>query len=146
MGAHDLVLVAHAFSTLAMTGLIWFVQIVHYPMFDRVGVDVFAEYEMVHARRTGFVVAPLMLTEAVTSAAIAISPPPGIDPGWAWAGLVMVGALWASTAFLQVPCHRALERGFDARVHRRLVATNWVRTALWTARGFLALGMLGWAA
>lgn len=137
-----LLLATHAFATLAMTGLIWFVQIVHYPMFARVGDDCFAAYELVHARRTGLVVAPLMLTEAATGALIAIAPPVGVPHAWAWAGLAMIGALWASTAFLQVPCHRALERGFDARVHRRLVATNWLRTAIWTVRGGLALAML----
>ncbi|HEX2205610.1 MAG TPA: hypothetical protein VHG91_20025 [Longimicrobium sp.] len=47
--------------------------------------------------------------------------------------------VWLSTALLQVPMHGRLERGFDAAAHRRLVATNWVRTVAWTARGVLLL-------
>jgi hypothetical protein len=51
--------------------------------------------------------------------------------------------IWLSTALLQVPRHRALEAGFDPAAHRALVATNWIRTVAWTARGFLLLACLG---
>jgi hypothetical protein len=50
--------------------------------------------------------------------------------------------IWASTALWQVPAHRRLEHGFDPRVHGRLVSTNWVRTAAWSARGVVALALL----
>lgn len=40
-----------------MTGVIWFVQIAHYPLFSRVGQPGFSEYEREHARRTSRVIA-----------------------------------------------------------------------------------------
>jgi hypothetical protein len=40
---------------------------------------------------------------------------------------------------LQVPLHQKLSSGFDAAVHRRLVATNWWRTVGWTLRGVCLL-------
>ncbi len=39
---------AHITATLYMTGLIWFVQIVHYPLFARVGNAEFSAYEQRH--------------------------------------------------------------------------------------------------
>ncbi len=49
-------------AALFMTGLIWFVQIVHYPLFARVlrntAPDAFRAYEASHANRTSFVVFP----------------------------------------------------------------------------------------
>jgi len=33
----------HLFATAGMVGLIWFVQVVHYPLFSRVGAVGFAE-------------------------------------------------------------------------------------------------------
>ncbi|MFY0528690.1 hypothetical protein ACN28I_37835 [Archangium gephyra] len=36
MPSTPLVLLAHAAATLFMVGLIWFVQVVHYPLFSRV--------------------------------------------------------------------------------------------------------------
>ncbi|MBI1338452.1 MAG: hypothetical protein GC164_16035 [Phycisphaera sp.] len=125
-----------------MVGLIWFVQIVHYPLFARVGGDVFAVYEWHHTRQTTWVVAPLMLTELVSAVAIVLWPPRAVAPSLAWSGLVLLAVIWLSTALLQVPCHRKLERGFDPRVARRLVSSNWVRTVAWSLRGLVALGML----
>ena len=39
--------------------------------------------------------------------------------------------------------HRLLAAGFDVPAWRLLVATNWLRTAAWSARGALALAMIG---
>jgi len=144
-----LVLHAHALATLAMLGLIWFVQIVHYPLFARVGESGFAAYEAAHQRRTTLIVAPLMLTELATAATIALAPL--VAPQSAIArvphslgvvGLALVLLAWASTALVQVPLHRALGAGFDAPRAARLVRSNWMRTAIWTVRAPIALAML----
>ena len=139
------IVMAHAFCTVAMAGLIWFVQIVHYPLFVEVGSGEFTRYEALHCRRTGYVVAPLMLTELATAAWLFFRPPTsGVE--WATtAGIALLAAAWLSTALLQVPCHRRLERGFDPAVARRLVGTNWIRTIAWTARALLALHVVGGA-
>ena len=47
-----------------------------------------------------------------------------------------------STAFLQVPLHKKLTEGLDLAVVRRLVNTNWLRTAVWTIRAGLVLLMV----
>jgi hypothetical protein len=57
--------------------------------------------------------------------------------GTAWAGLALLGVVWASTGLLQVPRHGELARGWNPRAHRRLVTSNWLRTAAWTARAAL---------
>ena len=131
-------LAAHAFATLFMTGLIWFVQVVHYPLFDRVGKSGFAEYERQHTRRTGWVVGGPMLLDMALALLLAWSP--GGLP--AWCGLGLLGVVWLSTALGQVPAHLRLEQGFDAGAHRRLVRGNWIRTIGWSLRGVLAIGML----
>jgi hypothetical protein len=107
-------LLLQAFATFAMTGLIWFVQVVHYPLFRAVGAPGYAEYQDQHMRLTTLVVGPLMLVE-------------------------VAAALWLSTALLSVPRHEALRHGFDASAHGALVATNWIRTAAWTLRSALLL-------
>jgi hypothetical protein len=136
------ILIAHAASTLMMTGLIWFVQVVHYPLFARVGGAEFTVYAALHQRLTTVIVGPLMLTEALTAGWLALRPPEGVGPALPIAGLGLVALLWLSTAFLQVPCHRRLSLGFDARAGRRLVRTNWLRTAAWTARSAIAMALL----
>jgi hypothetical protein len=135
-----LVLHLHAAATLALVGLIWFVQVVHYPLFGRVGAEGFPQYATLHQRRTTWVVAPLMLIEAGTGLWLVVD---SALPAWQpWTGLALLVAIWASTACLQVPLHGRLAAGFDPRAHRALVRTNWLRTAAWTARGALVLLML----
>ncbi len=132
-------LTAHLAATLFMTGVIWFVQIVHYPLFRLVGDEFFARYEQAHTFWTTWVVAPPMLTELATAVLLLFDKPKGISGGILWLNLALLLVIWLSTAFLQVPCHQRLGQGFDEAVHRWLVATNWIRTFCWTARSGLLL-------
>lgn len=129
-------------STLAMVGLIWFVQVVHYPLLAQVGREGFRRYEMDHQRLTTWVVAPLMLTELVTAMLLFRWRPVGVGSMTIWIGLILVALIWLMTYAVQVPQHAALVVSYDARIQKRLVAGNWFRTAAWTARGLLALSML----
>jgi len=135
-------LLAHAAATLFMVGVIWFVQLVHYPLFARVGRPGFAAYSGSHARLTGLVVGPPMLLEAATAVALVVWTPPGISVPLVWVGLILVAGIWLSTAFLQSPRHTTLGRGFDPSAHRFLVTSNWLRTVLWSLRGLVVLCIL----
>ncbi len=130
---------AHAGATLFMVGLIWFVQVVHYPLFGSVGSDAFRAYADRHRALTTLVVGPVMLAEAVFALLIVAGNPGSVV---AWVGAALLGVCWASTFFVQVPLHMKLGEGFDAPAHRALVRTNWVRTAAWSARGVLALVLI----
>ena len=130
------VLLLNLVSTLFMVGLIWFVQIVHYPLFKFARGDEFVVYQRQHQRLTTWVVAVPMIVEAVTSGLLVLYPPP-TNSALVLLGVGLLFIIWVSTALLQVPCHEELTRGFDARIHNQLVWTNWVRTICWTLRGFL---------
>ena len=139
-------LIAQTFATLYMTGLIWFVQLVHYPMFAKVSHDVFVEYERVHQARTLWAVGPMMLLELAAAIAMLSVRPPGV-PGWVgWVGLGLLLVIDGSTAVFFGQQHGRLSAGFDAELHRQLVDWNWVRTIGWTARGVLLLGAIRIAA
>ena len=137
-----MLLLTHAFSTCFMVGLIWFVQIVHYPMFRDVGEANFRDYEIKHSRLTTWVVGPVMLVEIATSALILMKAVDSVDKRLALIGAVLIGIVWLSTALLQVPMHQKLESGFLPDAWHRLVWTNWIRTIAWSARGVVALAML----
>ena len=140
-----LLLLLHAAATLFMTGLIWFVQVVHYPLFARVGDDGYAGYQAAHVRRTGWVVAPAMLAELVSGVALLWLRPGGVPAAWIWLGLGLLAVVWFSTALVQVPRHDALAAGWDERAGRELVGTNWLRTIAWSVRALLVLAMLSTA-
>jgi hypothetical protein len=125
-----------------MVGVIWIVQIVHYPLFDRVGVETFSRYARDHVTLITPVVLPLMAIEALTAVLLTLYPPPGMQRSWAWAGLILVAVLWLSTVFVQAPQHSRLSSGFNADTYQFLVVSNWIRTLVWTLRGLLVLWWL----
>ena len=134
------VLLVQLASTLFLVGLIWFVQIVHYPLFAAVPASASAAYERAHTERTTWVVIVPMLIEL--GSAVWLAALPGEDRALRYVGVGLVGLVWASTFFLQVPMHERLSSGFDTSAHMRLVLTNWIRTAAWTARGGIVLYLL----
>lgn len=119
-----------------MVGLIWFVQVVHYPLLAHIDAAGIAE----HQRRTGWVVGPPMIVEALTTVLLVVDRPEGVPAAAAVAGLGLLALIWISTALIQVPRHRGLAAG-SGEV-RRLVAENWIRTVAWTGRGAVVAWML----
>lgn len=134
---------AHLGATLAMVGLIWVVQLVHYPLFAQVGADTFGAYHTAHTRQITWIVAPTMGIELVTGGALVAVPPSGVPSAALWLGFALLLVVWGSTALIQMPLHARLARGFDMLLIERLVATNWLRTLAWSARAALVLWMTG---
>ena len=132
----------HLAATLYMTGLIWMVQRVSYPLMAFVGQAESAEFERLHCDRIAWVVGFPMLVEGVTGLVLLWFSPTWF-PAWGfWLGAALMFGNAASTQFLQVPCHKKLAAGFNRNVHQRLVKTNWIRTVFWSLRSFLVIGML----
>lgn len=134
------------FSTFAMTGLIWLIQLVHYPLFGKVGEEQFVAYETAHSRRITPIVMPLMVAELLSCLWLAWRPETAgqfTAPQWLWVtAAAMAVLIWISTAVLQVPMHNRLEQGFNEQVWRSLVNTNWIRTALWSSRSVILIVIL----
>ncbi len=135
-------LFAQLAATLYMVGVIWMVQLVHYPLYNKVGREAFPEYEARHNDGMTLVVGPAMLLEAATVVLLALVPNSRVSPAAAWLGAGLLAIIWLSTAFLQVPCHNRLVAGFDQATYERLVHSNWIRTIAWSLRGLLALAMV----
>lgn len=143
MNAVQALALAHAVSTGLMAGLVWFVQVVHYPLFASVGEEKFKAYAAAHQSRTTLIVAPLMLIEAASAIGLLLMWPTDAGPRTlAIVSAALLAVVWASTFGVQVPLHTRLARGFDATIHRRLVATNWLRTLAWSARAVIATLMV----
>ena len=125
-----------------MFGIIWFAQIVHYPLFSKVGRDSFTEYQDANLKRTVFVVIPLQMLELFTALLLVWKVPLGLLPVQVWTNLILIGITWISTATLQVPNHAKLARGFNPKTYTILVYSNWIRTVAWTLRGAIIIWML----
>ncbi|MEQ8523808.1 hypothetical protein [Gracilimonas sp.] len=117
-----------------MTGLIWIVQLVHYPSFHFVGTDNFEAFQQHHVKSIDKIVIPLMVTEITSSFGLA-----WID-GWFSlnaVGFYLVIGIWVATGLFSVPAHSKLEKAKDKEAIRKLVSTNWIRTVLWTFKSII---------
>lgn len=125
----------HLVATASMIGVIWFVQLVHYPSFKFIDSATFTEFERFHVRRTSLVVAPLMLVEVVTGGVLLFSPTGSFLFQLSMVLLVLV---WALTFVVLVPLHHQLEQGKAPEKIERLLYFNRIRAVLWTLAAFLA--------
>jgi len=125
-------LVVHAAVTWALVGMIWTVQLVHYPLWAQMSGDAFREYHARHMWRITMLVAPLAAVEFLTAAGLVWCGARGF---WLLVSFVPMLVSGFSTFFVQVPLHARLAVGFDAETLRKLVLSNWWRTAAWTVRG-----------
>ena len=135
---YNSIFVAHLACTWFMTGLIWFVQVVHYPLYAHIAARDFVDYENAHCSLTTLVVAPVMLLELFSALALLFAHPKGIAAGEAIINLFLLGLIWLATFFIADQMHGTLNAGLDLSVVKALVQWNWLRTIVWSIR---ALGL-----
>ena len=124
-----------------MTGLIWFVQVVHYPLLASVPNEISAGTSLQHQRLTGRVVGPVMAVEFATALHLVLSPPRGLGPWWPSAAFAFLAIALATTVFYSVPLHARMANGQDLVASKRLINSNWIRTAAWSSRTIVVVIM-----
>lgn len=129
--------ILYLFTTFFMTGLIWFVQVVHYPLFSSISTQDFVSYEMKHKQRTSFVVMPVMLFELFLSVYFFFYPIWNHSYHLFVVSSLCTLLIWLTTFFIQMPLHQKLSYGFQHGWYSQLVYSNWLRTCLWSTRSLL---------
>ena len=123
-------------SVLYLCGLIWTIQLVHYPSFHFVDQVNFRRFYRLHYRRISAIVVPAMLAEFLCGIYLLFRKPSyGATLHLFLLGILVV--IWTSTFLLQVPIHRRLQTTRSESTIKSLVNTNWIRTLGWTLRGII---------
>ena len=138
----EVILVANLASTLVMVGVIWFVQVVHYPLLAIVPISTASSVAVVHQRRTAYVVGLPMAVEGFSTLGLLGAAPDALWWWLPWVGAILLAVALGSTVFLSVPRHGAMASNPTPELGRELVVTNWPRTIAWTARAGICLWML----
>ncbi|WP_442505800.1 hypothetical protein SH528x_004609 [Novipirellula sp. SH528] len=130
MNIHDIVLQLKPLVDAGLFVLIWLVQWIIYPSFEFCDPDRFKSWHTRYTQLISFFVIPLMFAQVGLHGWAIVS-----DPSIAgWFAILCIAIAWGSTFVLSVPCHNRLQQhGYDVATIGRLVQTNWVRTAAWTA-------------
>ncbi len=123
---------------LLLTGLIWTIQLVHYPLFLKIEEASFIQYLNAHQKQITPLVAPLMIIELLcsiwlffhlfkTHLIIAIIQ------------VFLVLIIWLSTFLVQVPLHQKLIKAYNKKACQKLIDSNWLRTICWSLRAAVLL-------
>ena len=121
----------HLATSWALLGLIWTIQLSHYPSFKFVEENQFLEFHQHHTKSITLIVMPLMLLE------LGLVFWQSYQTNWSsiWVvPLILVLMIWASTFFISVPLHEQLGNGKNLETIKKLVDTNWIRTILWSVK------------
>ena len=127
-----IILITHIVTTIFMTGLCWFVQIVHYPLFKAIERQKFPAYERKNAI-TGFITVPIMMIEIITGLILLYE----YQDSLYILNMILLVLIWLSTVVFQVPIHLKLMQEGSPELITKVINTNWIRTISWTARTLL---------
>lgn len=125
-----------------MVGLIWLIQLVHYPLFAGVGSSGWRVWHERHASQITPLVGVLMAVEGLSYLMLLSEPMGTLGRRLFLASGVLLALHLCSTAFVQVPLHGKLGAGHDEATIAQLVRTNWIRTFAWTGRGVLVAWLM----
>jgi uncharacterized membrane protein len=121
----------HAAISLSLACVLWTVQLVIYPAFRFIDPALFARWHNGYTGAITWIVAPLILlqTGGVAGRLIILG-----RPDFLW-GIEAISTLlaWFVTVAVSVPIHAKLQQARCEHSMQRLVSTNWLRTAAWTA-------------
>lgn len=123
-----------------LCGLIWTIQLVHYPLFARVPAAGWPVYEAEHQQRITVLVLPLMVANVGLALALLLD---GAQPeGVAVLNAALAGGVFLATGLVYAPMHGRLSTAHDPDLIRRLVRLNWLRTVAWTAQVACAVALV----
>jgi hypothetical protein len=128
-----------------MTGVIWLVQLVMYPQFQRVQPEEFRTYYLFHARWISMIVIPVMIGQGLSAGALwfqkiflQANHTPGLtsfaqESIVAGLPLIFTAAVFMQTMFMEMPVQLKLGKGgHNALLVDKLIRDNWWRTITWS--------------
>jgi len=124
-------------STSFMVGVIWVIQLLHYPSFHFINDQKYIEFQHFHMQRISFIVIPAMLIELASALSLAYF----FRSSLTIILLALLLGIWGITFIFFTNIHQKLTNGYDHIVVNRLVQINWFRTALWSLRFIILLSI-----
>jgi hypothetical protein len=115
-----------------MVGVIWVIQLVHYPSFRFTDREKYVSFQIFHMRNISFIVVPVMILEFLSGLLLVLYH--SNHESLLRISFILLLIIWLVTALFFAQIHQKLSKGYDETLVRNLVSLNWIRTLLWTIR------------
>jgi len=133
----ELLLKVILLSTSVMVGVIWVIQLLHYPSFHFINEKKYIEFQHFHMQRISFIVIPVMLIELASALLLSYF----FRSSLTIILLALLLGIWGITFIFFTNMHQKLTNGYDRANVDSLVKNNWSRTALWSLRLIILLSI-----
>ena len=120
-----------------MVGVIWVIQLLHYPSFHFINDQKYVDFQYFHMQRISFIVIPAMLVELASGLLLAYF----FRSSLTIILLAFLLGIWGITFIFFTNLHQKLTTGYDRIIVDTLVKINWPRTALWSLRLIILLSI-----
>ena len=120
----------HFLSTSLMVGIIWVIQLLHYPTFHFIKESDYVEFQHFHMQRISFIVVPVMIIELLSGFMLVYY----FRSNLLILCLIILLVIWSITFVFFTKLHQSLLGGYDKIIVDKLVQINWSRTVLWSLR------------
>ena len=120
----------HFLSTSLMVGIIWVIQLLHYPTFHFIKESDYVEFQHFHMQRISFIVVPVMIMELLSGFMLVYY----FRSNLSILCLIILLVIWSITFVFFTKLHQSLLDGYDKIIVDKLVQINWSRTVLWSLR------------
>ena len=129
------ILAMHLLVASIMVGVIWVIQLVHYPSFRFTDKEKYVSFQIFHMRNISFIVMPVMILEFLSGLVLVLYN--NNHESLLMVSFFLLLIIWLVTALFFAQIHQKLSKGYDETLVTKLVSLNWIRTLLWTVRSFI---------
>ena len=126
----QIILLVHIVTTLFMTSICWFVQVVHYPLFYEMKFSDLIFYERKNVLFTAILAIPIMMVELLSGFYLLYVHQDYLHSF----NVIFIIIVALSTFLFQAPLHLKLMENPSSELVTKLIRTNWIRTISWTIR------------
>ena len=113
-----------------LVGLIWLIQLIHYPAFRHIESSCWNQFHQAHSAALGLLAGGPMVISLLVGVWLAYTA--GDVRQYVVVGCEILA--WLVTFGLSVPEHTRLAKAKDGAAIARLIRWNWVRTLAWTVK------------
>ena len=136
----------HLLLCIGVTAILWFMQIVHYPLLPYVDAGKWTQFSEKRRMFTTMVIYPLMAFEALTGIALILIATQSKTYGLLATSIVLLIALLIYTLAYLNPQFKKINSPDDVANQQRFLKLHWVRTIGWTIRVMLFVLILAGSA
>jgi len=121
-------------STLLIAGVLWFVQLVHYPLFNEIPAKNMVNYGYYHIQKISGIINLLFIVDFTTIVFLLLLVNSDLSATLMIINIAIFGFIVILTRITFLPIHQKLSKNPNSFLISKLINLNWIRTLVWSLK------------